>query len=262
MEFLSKLWRDRCRRFWIIFFKEFSGFFYSPIAWVVLALVMLLNGFFFRAALAILEAAPSEGSVVTWSFNSQWFWLAYFFIFPLLTMRLFAEEQKMGTLETLLTAPVRTWEVVGGKFCAAFLFYLLLWLPSLFNFSYIQWLTAGRLDVPSGPLWGSYLLLFFMGAFNLSMGCLASALTANQIIAAMLAFTLSLMHFLLGVFVQVGRNVPEKFIDFVNYISSNDHIRTFTSGMIDTRPMVYYGSLTMLFLVLTHQVVESRRWRS
>jgi ABC-2 type transport system permease protein len=261
MEFLSRLWHDRFRRFWIIFFKELTGFFYSPIAWVVMALVMLLNGFFFRAALAILEAAPSEGSVVTWSFNSQWFWLAYFFIFPLLTMRLFAEEQKLGTLETLMTAPVRTWEIVGAKFSAAFIFYLLLWLPSVFNFIYLQWLTAERLEVPMGQLMGSYLLIFFMGAFNLAVGCLASALTANQIIAAMVAFTLSIMHFLLGVFVQVGRNVPEKFIDFVNYISSNDHIRMFTSGLVDTRPMIYYSSLTLLCLVLTHQIVESRRWR-
>jgi ABC-2 type transport system permease protein len=250
------------RLYFILLKKELHAFFVSPIAYVVLALVMLLNGFFFRAALAILEQAPSEGSVVTWSFNSQWFWLAYFFVFPLLTMRLFAEEQKLGTLETLLTAPLRTWQVVLAKFTAALLFYCILWLPSGFNFALLQWLTAGRLDVPAGVLWGSYTLLFFMGAFNLSIGCLASALTANQIIAAVLAFTLSLMHFLLGVFVQVGRNVPAKFIDLVQYISSNDHIRVFTRGLLDTRPMIYYSSLTLLFLALTHYVVESRRWRS
>jgi ABC-2 type transport system permease protein len=246
----------------ILFMKELRGFFYSPIAYVVIALVMVLNGFFFRAALAILEQAPSQGSVVTWCFNSQWFWLAYFFVFPLLTMRLFAEEQKMGTLETLLTAPVRSWQVVGGKFLAAFVFYLLLWLPSILNFVFLEWLTAGRVDVPNGPLTGSYLIITFMGAFNMAMGCLASALTANQIIAAMLSFTLCLTHFLLGVFVQVGRNVPAKFIDFVHYISSNDHIRWFTSGLLDTRPLIYYSSLTALFLVLTHQVIESRRWRA
>jgi ABC-2 type transport system permease protein len=249
------------RLYIIMLKKELHAFFVSPIAYVVLALVMLLNGFFFRAALSILEQAPSEGSVVTWSFNSQWFWLAYFFIFPLLTMRLFAEEQKLGTLETLLTAPLRTWQVVLAKFSAALLFYCILWLPSGLNFALLHWLTAGRLEIPTGALWGSYTLLFFMGAFNLSVGCLASALTANQIIAAVLAFTISLMHFLLGVFVQVGRNVPAKFIDLVQYISSNDHIRTFTRGLLDTRPMIYYSSLSVLFLALTHYVVESRRWR-
>jgi ABC-2 type transport system permease protein len=250
------------RLFRILLFKELRGYFVSPIAYVVLALVMLLNGFFFRAALAILEQAPSEGSVVTWCFNSQWFWLAYFFIFPLLTMRLFAEEMKLGTLETLLTAPVRTWQIVAAKFSAALVFYIVLWLPSVLNFAFLQWLTAGRVEVPLGPLLGSYLLILFMGMFNLAVGCLASALTANQIIAAVLAFTLSLMHFLVGFLIQSGRNVPAKFIDLVNYISSHNHIRQFTQGLIETRPLVYYFSLTVFFLVLTHHVLESRKWRA
>jgi ABC-2 type transport system permease protein len=250
------------RLYLILLLKELRAFFVSPIAYVVLALVMMLNGFFFRAALSILEQAPSEGSVVTWSFNSQWFWLAYFFVFPLLTMRLFAEEQKLGTLETLLTAPVRTWQVVLAKFTGALVFYCILWIPSGLNFALLEWLTAGKVEVPAGAMWGSYILLFVMGAFNLSIGCLASSLTSNQIIAAVLAFTVSLMHFLMGVFMQVGRNVPAKFIDLVQYISSYDHIRIFTRGLIDTRPMVYYASLTLLFLVLTHYVIESRRWRA
>ena len=105
------------------------------------------------------------------------------------------------------------------------------------------------------------MILFFMGLFNLAMGCFASALTSNQIVAAVVSFTLSLLHFLLSVFIQVGRNVPETFIDVVQYISSSDHIRGFTGGVLDTRPMVYYSSLALLFLALTHHVVEFRRWR-
>ena len=112
-----------------------------------------------------------------------------------------------------------------------------------------------------GALEGSYLILFFMGLFNLAIGCFASSLTSNQIVAAVLSFTLSLMHFLVGVFIQVGRNVPEKFIDLVQYISSSDHIRVFTNGLLDTRPMVYYTSLALLFIAFTHQVLDFRRWR-
>ena len=82
-----------------------------------------------------------------------------------------------------------------------------------------------------------------------------------EIVAAVLSFTLCLLHFLIGVFVQVGRNVPERFMDAVQYISSSDHIRVFTNGLLDTRPMVYYTSLALLFLALTHQVLEFRRWR-
>ena len=100
-----------------------------------------------------------------------------------------------------------------------------------------------------------------MGLFNLAMGCLASALTANQIIAAVTSFTLCLMHFLLGVFMQVGRNIPERFVDAVGYVSSSDHIRVFTAGLIDSRAIVYYTSLALLFIALTHQAVEFRRWK-
>jgi ABC-2 type transport system permease protein len=249
------------RCFLILLNKELWGFFVSPVAYVVLALVMVLNGFSFRAALNILESAPSEGSIVTWTFYSRWFWLSYFFIFPLLTMRLFAEEKKLGTLETLFTAPVRTWEVVWSKYLASVIFYCLMWVPSMLNFWLLRKLTGGAVEIPLGALQGSYLILFFMGLFNLAVGCFASSLTSNQIIAAVVSFTLCLMHFLIGVFVQVGRNVPEKFVDMVQYISSSDHIRLFTTGLMDTRPMVYYTSLALLFIVLTHQVLDFRKWR-
>jgi len=249
------------RCFFILLNKELWGFFVSPVAYVVLALAMVLNGFSFRAALSILESAPSEGSIVTWTFYSRWFWLSYFFIFPLLTMRLFAEEKKMGTLETLLTAPVRTWEVVWSKYLASVIFYCLIWVPSALNFWLLRKLTGGAVEIPVGALQGSYLGLFFMGLFNLAVGCFASSLTSNQIVAAVVSFTVCLMHFLVGVFVQVGRNVPEKFIDVVQYISSSDHIRLFTTGLLDTRPMVYYTSLALLFIVLTQQVLDFRKWR-
>ncbi len=108
------------RVFLTLLFKELRAFFYSPVAYVVLALVMIINGFSFRAAIVVLESSPQQGSIVTWTFNSQWFWLSYFFLFPLLTMRLFTEERKMGTFETLFTAPVQTWQVVGKVSCLRF----------------------------------------------------------------------------------------------------------------------------------------------
>ncbi|MBL9113549.1 MAG: ABC transporter permease [Verrucomicrobiaceae bacterium] len=250
------------RLFFILLSKELRAFFVSPVAYVVLALVTALNGFSFRAALAKLEGEPSDGSIVSWTFYSWWFWLSYFFIFPLLTMRLFSEEKKLGTLETLLTAPVRAGQVILAKYSAAVIFYCLLWLPSYGNFRFVDWLTAGQIDIPKGPLLGSYVILLFMGMFNLAIGLFTSALTSNQIVAAVMSFTMCLMHFLLGVFVQVGRNVPPALADIVQYVSSSEHIRTFTSGLVDSRPLVYYGSLTLLFLALTHQVVEFRRWRA
>ncbi|MDZ4287640.1 MAG: ABC transporter permease subunit [Prosthecobacter sp.] len=250
------------RIFWVLLKKELRGFFVSPMAYIVLALVMVLNGFSFRAALSVLESAPSEGSIVTWTFHAMWFWLSYFFVFPLLTMRLFAEEKKMGTLETLFTAPVRTWQVIWAKYLAAMVIYCVLWVPSYFNFVLVDWITVGQVEIPPGALKGSYLILFAMGLFNMAIGCFASALTSNQIIAAVIAFTISLLHFLMGLFIMVvGKKVSDTFLDIINYFASMEHIRTFTSGLIDTRPLVYYTSFALLFLALTHQVVEFRRWR-
>lgn len=250
------------RVFWVLFKKEVRAFFVSPMAYIVLALVMVLNGFSFRAALSVLESAPSEGSIVTWTFHAMWFWLSYFFVFPLLTMRLFAEEKKMGTLETLFTAPVRTSQVIWAKYLAAVLIYCVLWVPSYFNFLLVDWIAVGQVDIPAGALKGSYLILLAMGLFNLAIGCFASALTSNQIIAAIIAFTVSLLHFLVGLFIMVvGKKVSDTFVDVINYFASMEHIRTFTSGLIDTRPLVYYTSFALLFLALTHQVVEFRRWR-
>lgn len=250
------------RIFWILLKKELHAFFVSPVAYVVLALVMVLNGFAFRAALSLLESGPSEGSIVSWTFHAMWFWLSYFFIFPLLTMRLFAEEKKLGTLETLFTAPVRAWQVVGAKYLASVVVYCVLWLPSLFNFKFSQWISAGQVEVPAGSMQGAYLIIVVMGMFNLAVGCFASSLTANQIVAAILSFTLSVMHFLVGIFIMViGHKISVTLVDIVSYVAATEHIRTFTNGLIDTRPLVYYLSMSLLFLTFTHHVIEFRRWR-
>ncbi len=252
------------RIFFTLFIKEIRALFFSPVAWVVMALVMIVNGFSFRAAIAVLESGPRSENLVTLTFtpNFYWFWLSYFFIFPLLTMRLFAEERKMGTFETLFTAPVKTWQVVSAKYLAAVFFYCLLWLPSLANFALFQWMTAGATELPHGVIYSTYLLLFFMGLFNLAAGCFASALTSNQIVAATLSFTISVLHFMLGIFIlYLARSVRGTYIDFTHYIASIEHIRVFTSGLVDTRAIVYYGSFSLLFLVFTHHVLEFRRWR-
>ena len=250
------------RPFFILLNKELRAFFFSPVAYVVLALVMVINGFSFYAAVAALKLGPQQSSIVTWTFQSGWFWLGYFFVFPLLTMRLFAEERKLGTWETLFTAPVRTWQVLAAKYLASVLFYCLLWVPSLMNFGLFQAMTNDAAVIPKGALLGTYLLLFVMGLFNLAMGCFASSLTSNQIVAAVLSFTLSLMHYLVGLFVlYLGTRIPPAFVDMVHYIATVEHIKVFITGLLDTRVIVYYVSLAALFLAFTHQVLEFRRWR-
>ena len=250
------------RTFRILLAKELRAFFLSPIAYVVLALVMLLNGAAFYASVRFMEKGPSEGSLVSWTFDSRWFYLSYFAIFPLITMRLFSEEQKLGTIETLLTAPVRTAEVIFSKYIAAVIFYCVLWLPSVLNFYVFQWITRGMAELPPGQLIGSYTIVFVMGLFNISIGCLASALTKNQIVAAILSFTMILLHFLLGAFMlYLSDQNHQQYAELTTYFASILHIKSFASGLIDTRPIVYYLSFTALILSLTHQVLDFRRWK-
>src|ERR1700737_5282740 len=122
------------RRLFAFVQREFFVFFYSPIAYIVLVFFLILNGLSFWFSIALLNRAPSENTVVQVFFNSAFFWIAYLLVFPVITMRSFAEEFKLGTIETLMTAPVRDWEVVFSKFIGALIFYLSLWLPSLLYF--------------------------------------------------------------------------------------------------------------------------------
>ncbi len=251
------------RIFLILLNKELRSFFVSPVAYIVLGLVMTLNGIAFNASVSFLmNGPPSSGSLVTWTFQGPWFYLCYFAIFPLITMRLFAEEQRLGTLETMLTAPVRASQLVFAKFGAATIFYAILWVPSVANFFIFQWVSAGAADLPGGALAGSYTIIIAMGLFNIALGCLASSLTHSQLVAAILCFTLSVLHFLVGLFATTVREeIPESMKTLIRYFSSSEHMQMFSSGLIDTRPLVYYLSLTVVFLTLTHQVLEYRRWR-
>ncbi|MDA7681766.1 ABC transporter permease, partial [Verrucomicrobiales bacterium] len=112
----------------IILKKELKSIIYSPIAWIIISLVMLLNGFSFTAALEILRKNDVDETLVGYTFSSTSFWLTYFFIFPVITMRLFSEEKKVGTIETLLTAPVKTIDVLFAKYFSALIFYIILWI--------------------------------------------------------------------------------------------------------------------------------------
>ncbi|MEM9478234.1 MAG: ABC transporter permease subunit [Verrucomicrobiota bacterium] len=249
------------RVFLILLFKELRGFFLSPIAWVVMGLVMVLNGFSFSSAMTDLENNLRSVTMAAYTFNSQHFWLAYFFVFPVITMRLFAEEQKLGTIETLFTAPVNSWQVILAKYFAALIFYIIIWVPSLLNFIIfrVTCLTDGTV---LGSLTGSYSIIILLGVFNIAIGCFASSVTANQIVAAMICFTLCLLHFLVGyLLLFFKRDVPPEYQDFVSYISTVEHVRLFIDGLVNTKPVVYYISFAALILFLTHHILEYRKWK-
>jgi ABC-2 type transport system permease protein len=240
--------------------KELNTYFLNPFGWVVLAFVVLMQGLSLSSAMKGFRDTPVKDSLVFVTFHTPLFWFYFLFIFPLITMRLFAEEERSGTLETLLTAPVRTWQVVLSKYFAAMIFYVMLWIPAWFQFKAFSWFTDIQPAYSDGALWGSFLILFLMGSTFTAIGCLASSITSSQIIAGIVTITILVIHYFLG-FVTVIWGESFAGAGLFHYISSQQHLYYFTSGLLDSRPAVYYLSLTAFFLFLTHQVIDLRRWR-
>jgi len=249
------------RTFLTLFGREVKSYFYSPIGFVVLCFFLLLTGFNFYAAVSLLNRGPTEVTVVEAFFNTVIFWFGFVLIFPLITMRLFSEEMKMGTIEALMTAPVRDWQVVFSKFLGAVVFYVILWLPSAIYFWSFQLLSNKQSADAAGAYWGSYLLLLLIGMFYIAVGCLASVLTRNQIIAAVISFVVITLLFFSGLLSFIVLNMSPTLREVVGYFSAIEHMGTFSKGIIDTRAIVWYLSMTAFVLFLTQQIFQSRKWR-
>ena len=249
------------RKFYTLLSREVRSYFYSPIAYVVLVFFLLVSGVDFYFQISFMNQRPASYSVEEAFFNSVFFWFAFVLIFPLITMRLFAEEFKLGTIEPLMTAPVHDWQVVLSKFFGALVFYVALWVPTLLYFAIFQKITHQPPAASTGAFWGSYLMLLLLGMFYLSVGCLASVVTKNQIIAAVISFCAITLLFFLGLVQYILLDVSSGTRDTLGYVSAIEHMGTYSRGIIDTRPVVLYLSLTVLLLTLTFQAFQSRKWR-
>jgi ABC-2 type transport system permease protein len=249
------------RKFLTLLSREVRSYFYSPIAYIVLVFFLLLSGVDFYFQLSFMNQRPLSYSVQEAFFNSVFFWFAFVLIFPLITMRLFAEEFKLGTIEPLMTAPVRDWQVVLSKFFGAVVFYLVLWLPTVLYFAIFQAVTHQPAAGSAGAYFGSYLMLLLLGLFYLSIGCLASVLTHNQIIAAIISFCAITLHFFSGLISFIVTDVSSATRQLLGYFSAIEQMGTLSRGEIDTRPIVLYTSMTIVMLALTHQVFQTRKWR-
>jgi ABC-2 type transport system permease protein len=208
-----------------------------------------------------MNQRPASYTVLEAFFNSVFFWFAFVLIFPLITMRLFAEEFKLGTIEPLMTAPVRDLQVVLAKFFGALVFYVVLWIPTLLFFAIFQKITHQPAANSAGAYWGSYLMLLFLGMFYLAIGCLASVVTKNQIVAAVISFCTITLLFFLGLVQFILLDVSSGMREALGYFSAIEHMGTYSRGIIDTRPMVWYLSMTAFVLTLTYQAFQSRKWR-
>jgi ABC-2 type transport system permease protein len=233
------------KRFLAIVGREWRAYFLSPLAYVILAAFLLMNGLIFYAIVSFMNTpgAP-KGQALPYLFTNTYFWIFNLFVVPIIAMRLFAEERKSGTIEILLTSPVTEGMVVLGKFTGALGFFLTLWAPTL---AYVLLLRA-QTPIDLGPVASSYLAVALLGAYFLSIGTLASTLTKNQIVAAILSFGLLIPIFSAGLLESLGSDPSKR--DLFSYLNLWDHMDEFSRGIVDTRHLVYYLSGTALFLFL------------
>ena len=227
--------------------RELKAYFGAPSSYLVIGVFLLVSGYGFGWSRAAYLETSIQGFLA---------WSGFFLLFlgPALTMRLLAEEEKLGTIELLLTAPVRDFEVVLGKYLAALAALGLMLALTLYYPLLLEWFG----DPDWGPVAGGYLGLYLLGAVFLSMGLFASSLTSNQIAAFVLGSAFVLSSWFAGHAAGViGGAAGELF----RYISVSTYYHAFGRGVIDSNAVVYYVSITLIFLFLTVRSLETRRWR-
>lgn len=248
------------RTFFILLRKELRGYFLSPFGWLIIAFAALMQGLSLSTAMKGFLDLPRTESLVYVVFQAPTFWFYFFFLFPVLTMRLFAEENRSGTLEGLLTAPVKTWQVVLSKYFAAYLTYLVLWIPTFIHFKLFTILTDIAPPFHQAEVWSTFAVLALMGALFTAIGCFASTFTSSQIIAGVVCISLLFIHFLLGLVpAYYGDQIPAA--PLFHFVSSREHLELFSRGVLDSRPFVYYLVGTFFVLILTHHALDFRRWK-
>jgi ABC-2 type transport system permease protein len=199
-------------------------------------------------------AAPGapKGQALVLLFTNTYFWIFNLFVVPIIAMRLFPEERRSGTIESLLTAPVSEAEVVLGKFFGALGFFLTLWAPTIL---YVLFLRS-QTTVDVGPVASGYLAVALLGAYFLAVGTFASTLSKNQIIAAILCFGMLIPIFSVGLLESM---LSGKARDWLSYFNLWDHMDEFARGIVDSRRILYYVSGTALFLFLATVSLSAKK---
>lgn len=229
----------------VIVKRELGAYFTGAVGYIVIGLFLLISGFLFFNVFFLENRAELR------RFFSMLPVLFAFFI-PAVTMRLFAEERKSGSLETLMTLPVSSVDVVMGKFWASLAFTSVMIVPTL-----VYALTAslfGSLD--AAPVVCGYLGAVFLAAAFCSVGLFASASTKNQIVAFFIGWALCILLALIDQFLLF---LPARLANFLGYLSAGSHFTSVSRGIVDSRDLVYFVSLTAVFLTLTVKTIDSRR---
>jgi ABC-2 type transport system permease protein len=227
--------------------REFTSYFYSPLAYFVVPVFLGLVGIFSLYFQDILASGVASMRVV-------FFWCAIFqvLLIPAITMRLFAEERRTGSIELLATLPVSEAQMVLGKYIAAL---GLISLSLTLTLTYPMTI-SDLADLDTGPVIGGYVGLFLLGASFAAIGTAASAMTRNQVVAFLVALVLCMVPFAMGF--ALGR-LPADILPVVQYLAFDTHFKNMARGVIDSRDIVYYLSIVALFLHLAVFSLERRR---
>jgi ABC-2 type transport system permease protein len=247
------------RSFWPIYKRELFAFFVTPLAWVLITVFLLVQGMHFFLLIDHFANAGQQLSDQTplqaFFGNTVLLYLVLFLLVSPMTMRLFAEERRSGTIELLMTAPVSSVGVVLAKYAAVMTTYIAMWLPTVLYLvilrqtGEIDWHVAGS----------AYLGVLLVGAGYLSLGLLMSAITKSQFLALVLTAMVILALFILGVGEFVTREGTVMH-EICSHVSVWAHMNDFASGVVDSRRLVFYGSLIVFPLFVTVRAVDAWRW--
>ncbi|MBQ1971119.1 MAG: ABC transporter permease subunit [Treponema sp.] len=229
----------------VIMKRELATYFTNPISYIVTGLFLIITGVMFFTTFFLQNRANMR------NFFSLLPILFSFFI-PALTMRLYSEEKKSGSIETLMTLPVTELQVVTGKFLAAFISSAIMLAPTLLYL--VSILFFGKPDI--GPIIGGYIGAIFLCAAFSAIGVFASSVTKNQLTAFFVAFMICIVLTMIDAFLIF---LPAPIVSLLQFISANEHFTSISRGIIDTRDLIYFISLTALFFCLTVKTQENDR---
>jgi ABC-2 type transport system permease protein len=242
---------------WARFKKEISGFFSSLTGYLVIVVFLLLNSLF-------MWIVPGQFNVIEngYATMDSLFAIApwvFLFLVPAITMRMFSEEKRTGTLDLLYTRPVSELQIILAKFLASWALVLFSLLPTLIYFLSVsrQGSPPGNMDI--GGTWGSYIGLLFLGGIYAAIGIFASSLTGNQIVAFIIAVFLSFLMYLGFEFLS-GIAESGSTVFMISRLGISYHYNSISRGVIDSRDMLYFAGVILLFIVGTRTVLQSSKW--
>ena len=237
--------------------KEIATFFSSIIGYIVIIVFLLANSLFMWVFPGSLNILDNGYASIDPLFNiAPWIFL---FLVPAVTMRLFSEEKRTGTIETLLTKPLSDLQIIMAKYLAGLLLVLFSLLPTLIYYASVYFF-LGDHNIDTGGTWGSYIGLFFLSSIYVAIGLFASSLSKNQIVSFIIAIILS--FFLYLGFESISTfSIWGDFGDVIDKIGINRHYKSMSRGVLDTRDIIYFVSVVALFILFTKTVLQSWKWK-